>query len=312
VLVATVVVALGVPGVAGATKWAVVSAGGTVARGHGVKFAAHLGRGTYSVGFNADVTACAYVATVGDTGTTPVADPIGVAVARYAAHPRAIFVQTRNLSTAALEDTPFHVAVYCAATAKFAVVGSDGVLDRGAGVTGASRLGTGSYQVAFDRDVSSCAWTATIGTTAVGTVPSPGGITVVRDASDPHAVVVTTIDRHGALADSAFHMAVNCGPTRLIAVVRSDGTTARGVSVASSAKLSPVAGDGRYEVVFDRDVSACAFTGTIGRPGHGSAIAEPIELSTASRDGNPAGVYAAVHVAGGGTADRPFHLTVWC
>ena len=105
---------------------------------------------------------------------------------------------------------------------------------------------------------------------------------------------------------------VNCGPTRLIAVIRSDGTTARGANVVSSAKLSSTPGDGRYEVVFDRDVSGCATTGTVGRPGHGSAIAEPIELSTASSDGDLRAVSAAVHLAGGGTADRPFHLTVWC
>src|SRR5262245_44081008 len=62
--------------------------------------------------------------------------------------------------------------------------------------------------------------------------------------------------------------------TALWAVVNTDGTMARGSHVTSTQKLEPqfitagvgptAAGDGAYEVVFDRDVSDCAYVATLG------------------------------------------------
>jgi hypothetical protein len=102
----------------------------------------------------------------------------------------------------------------------------------------------------------------------------------------------------GALiAQGSAHFAVvNAGGQQ----VRARGTT----SVARTA-------DGRYQVIFDRDVRSCAYYATVGGPaaavppGNGS-------ISVSSLASNVNGVDITTENRIGVNANRPFHLLVLC
>jgi hypothetical protein len=96
----------------------------------------------------------------------------------------------------------------------WAVVTSSGNVVRHSGssaVIGA-KLGTGTYDVLFKTDVSSCAYTATIGDVGKAAAATPGFITVTGGtvSGTPNDVQVQTFDKTGAPADSAFHLYVSC------------------------------------------------------------------------------------------------------
>jgi hypothetical protein len=98
--------------------------------------------------------------------------------------------------------------------------------------------------------------------------------------------------------------------TALFAVVNFGGEFIRGSGVVSVSPLG--VGGGRYEVVFDTDVSACAYLATVGRfnainhlPLRGVAHTQPLS-------GNPDGVFVATRDETDALADRPFHLAVFC
>lgn len=89
-----------------------------------------------------------------------------------------------------------------------AVVGSDATIARGAGVTGGTHLGTGTYQIDFNRDVTGCTYDLAIGTTADGS--TQGEVNVASRAGDANGIFVTTYDLTGAVADRSFHAFVFC------------------------------------------------------------------------------------------------------
>jgi len=88
--------------------------------------------------------------------------------------------------------------------------------------------------------------------------------------------------------------------TRLWAVINASGTTSRGAGLTGSAKLSA----GQYEVVFDRDVTACSYQVTMALT-TGESIAQP-------RSGVPNGVFVGTFSSTGAASDRAFHLAVFC
>ncbi len=95
----------------------------------------------------------------------------------------------------------------------WAVVNSSGTVVRhsGSSAVSATKMGTGVYEVTFAKDVSGCAYVATIGD--VGHVaPSPGQITVSGDVDggNPNDVQVQTFDKTGTAADASFHVYVSC------------------------------------------------------------------------------------------------------
>ena len=91
----------------------------------------------------------------------------------------------------------------------WAVVNSNGTLDRGVGVTQTSRIDTGDYRVTFNRNVSGCAYAATLAGALQGEIS-----TFVRDidpnATTPQQVAVATRNSSGTLADIPFHLIVTC------------------------------------------------------------------------------------------------------
>ena len=98
----------------------------------------------------------------------------------------------------------------------WAVVKSDGTLARGKGALSATQFGVsnGTYGVRFDRDVTKCVYTATIGLSAVqdtvtGTSP-PGEITVAPLVNVPNGVFVSTHNSAGTSESRGFHLALNC------------------------------------------------------------------------------------------------------
>jgi hypothetical protein len=90
----------------------------------------------------------------------------------------------------------------------WAVVRSGGALERQSGATDVDRTGEGRYEVTFNRDVSDCAYVATIGNPTTGT-PSAGEIGVSQ-SNDTNAVLVRTRDSDGTFTDRAFHLALHC------------------------------------------------------------------------------------------------------
>src|SRR5262245_877022 len=165
-----------------AGKWAVVNSAGALVRGKGATASVSLGTGTYETTFSSAMTNCAYISTPGDPGAGAVAGPIVNTVATRAGNPNALFLQAWDQSVGAVSNQPLHVATYCGAKKLYAVVDSAGNLARGPRVVSSANLGTGSYEVIFNRKVKNCAFTATIGTTGAGSVPNPGDITVAGRA----------------------------------------------------------------------------------------------------------------------------------
>src|SRR4051812_36631624 len=97
--------------------YAVVNADGTLARGFPQNGAANwivsskFGPGTYQVQFKQDLTACSYMASIGNAGA---GDPAHgtIVVAARAGNAKAVFVETTNVD-GALADHPFHLQVAC-------------------------------------------------------------------------------------------------------------------------------------------------------------------------------------------------------
>ena len=90
---------------------AVVNASGSLARSQGTTSAGRLAAGRYEVIFNQAVTACTYVATLGDPATSdPPAGEIGVA--SRTGNANGVLVLTRG-SFGGVTDLPFHLVVVC-------------------------------------------------------------------------------------------------------------------------------------------------------------------------------------------------------
>jgi hypothetical protein len=85
----------------------------------------------------------------------------------------------------------------------FARVGSAGTLGANRGATAAAHTATGVYTVTFTRDVSACAYNASL-------IGAPTGESTI-DAPDAHTVRVSTFNSAGdTAADHDFHLTVTC------------------------------------------------------------------------------------------------------
>jgi hypothetical protein len=90
------------------------------------------------------------------------------------------------------------------------------------------------------------------------------------------------------------------------AAVTGAGVLARGRAVTSAARTS----EGRYQVIFDRDVRNCVYLATIADAG---AAAPPQgEIAASALASNVNGVAIRTERSDGTAADRPFHLIVPC
>jgi len=300
-------IGLALPATAQAAKnWVVVQGDGTLVRGNGVASVTHPNTGVYIVTFTADVHGCAYVGNPGDPATGAVSTASTMSVARRLGSRHALSIKVWNQQTGAPADFAFHVVAYCGATSKFAVVGKGGAIARGKHALSARRITRGEYSVHFDSNVSNCVFLATIGATKATPVVDPGTISVAR-GKKPHNVLVTTIGRSGSVANSPFHLALNCGTTPFRAVVKAGGTLARGRSTDAAARIR----DGEYQVAFTQNVTGCAFVATVGAAGSGISTL-PLTITTATRMGNPNAAFIWIKKTGGTNFDHAFHLVARC
>ncbi|MEK6328084.1 MAG: hypothetical protein AABM66_11265 [Actinomycetota bacterium] len=93
--------------------------------------------------------------------------------------------------------------------ARWAVVTNGGDLVRERGVVASESIGTAVYEVTFNRDVSECAWSATLARN-VDAAPVPGEIGVRPPTDNPNGVVVHTWNSAGAPSINRFHLVVTC------------------------------------------------------------------------------------------------------
>ena len=91
------------------------------------------------------------------------------------------------------------------------------------------------------------------------------------------------------------------------AVVNGGGQQVRARGTSSAARTA----EGRYQVIFNRDVRGCAYYATIGGP---TAAAPPDngQITVSSLASNVAGVDIRTTGANGNDANKPFHLLVLC
>jgi hypothetical protein len=92
------------------------------------------------------------------------------------------------------------------ATALWAVVESTGTMIRSSGATGATHITTGQYEVDFNRDVSACAYEATLGSV----LAAVGQVGVGPRFGNVNGVFVLTDNSDGSPADHGFNLAVFC------------------------------------------------------------------------------------------------------
>ena len=95
--------------------------------------------------------------------------------------------------------------------------------------------------------------------------------------------------------------------TPLWAVVNPDLTLARGAGVVSVSKQD----EGQSAVLFDRDVSQCAYTANVGFAGD-TGVPDDGAVTVVGLNGEPNGVYIATYDQAGASVDSGFHLVVTC
>ena len=96
------------------------------------------------------------------------------------------------------------------ATKLWAVIDFNGTVARASGIgTGTFREDTGIYDVFFNRDVSGCAYVASLGGPDAGTPPA-GTVAVTNLSDAPKGLFVITRNSAGNNASLPFHVAVFC------------------------------------------------------------------------------------------------------
>jgi hypothetical protein len=225
------------------------------------------------------------------------------------------FIRSRRIGltltiAAAVLAMPAAASPAAAATAPglFVVTDYNGNYVRGSGVTGVLRQAAGRYEVAFNRNMDGCSYTATIGDPGAALVYTPGLVFTASGFANAFDVHVETKTLTGAYADFPFHLHAVCETDRNWAVVDSPGVLIRhSSSVTSATRLST----GQYQVVLNKPVTGCAYVATLGHPSW-TGMPDLGVVSTASRDGNPNAVFVATRTVAGAFTDRPFHLQMQC
>lgn len=199
---------------AGKGLWAAFDTAGKVARGNGVVRSSHPDPGRWEVTFATDVSDCGYLASVGDPRTQTVPDPALVLTARGRdGNPASVHVETVPLDgdgrAGQPADVPFHLQVVCGErNVQYLVTGRRGAQQRGT-ATDLTSAGTGKWEVTFGRDVSKCAYLATVGDAGTQSV-SPPGLAVTSSGRDRNSVHVETRNLAGTATDLPYHLRAVC------------------------------------------------------------------------------------------------------
>jgi hypothetical protein len=97
----------------GASRFAVVNAGGQAVRGRDVSSAARTSEGRYQVIFNGDVRNCAYFATIGDESASAPPQNSQISVGSLGSNVNGVAIRTENGANGTELDRPFHLVVMC-------------------------------------------------------------------------------------------------------------------------------------------------------------------------------------------------------
>ena len=118
---------------------------------------------------------------------------------------------------------------------------------------------------------------------------------------------LTEAQRSEALAALVPATAAGMPPTAqtFYAVVKADGTLARGFEAVSATRL----GTGMYQVLYAHDITGSAFVGTLGLD-VGIGISPSGQIAVVGRFGAANGVFVQTFDAAGNAADRGFHLAI--
>jgi hypothetical protein len=123
-------------------------------------------------------------------------------------HEKWIIVAVVTLGVLALSTSEGNAQERVTTQSLWAVVKANGSLARSNGVASSANLNTGQYEVVFNRNVSDCVYSGTIGVPGDG-FPENRLITVV-DRGNPNAVFVTTRETDGTSVNQAFNVQVDC------------------------------------------------------------------------------------------------------
>jgi hypothetical protein len=193
-------------------QYAVVGYEADLVRSSGATLDA-LGGGRYNVTFAADVSRCAYLATVGDPTNAIALAPNNVSTGS-GPDARTVYVETKNPGGGLTDGIPFHLAVICpgAQSARALVVRSVGLPVRGTGLTSSYRASTGNFILATNIAIGACAVIGTRGSvnTAVPFNPATVEITPGPAPNTTGIQVRNLLFFGGGLLNEAFHAAAVC------------------------------------------------------------------------------------------------------
>jgi hypothetical protein len=193
-------------------QYAVVGYTENLVRSSGASLS-HLGVGRYDVTFAADVSRCAYLASVGDPSNAIALAPNNVSTGS-GPNAQTVYIETKNPGGGLADGIPFHLAVVCpgAQSAKVLVVRNSGVPIRGTSLTSAFKASTGNFVFATNTPISACAVIGTRGSvnTAVPFNPATVEITSGPAPNTTGIQVRTLLFFGGGLTNEAFHAAAVC------------------------------------------------------------------------------------------------------
>lgn len=112
--------------------------------------------------------------------------------------------------------------------------------------------------------------------------------------------------RGGTIASIHASGSAVCGPSVMWAVVKANGTLARGTRGASAKPITT----GTYQVDFGVDIRHCSYVGNVGDPGTASSALGFV--TTATRVKNAHAVFVQTWNTGFKAASQPFQLVVVC
>jgi len=193
-------------------RYAVIGYGANLVRATAGTTLSFLGSGRYNITFPTSVSACAYIATVGDPGNALVFNPSGVYTGS-GPDARTVYIETKNGGGGLQDAVPFHLAVVCPnGKTRFAVVKAAGTIERASKGTTSTRPATGQYTIKYHRNIRACATVATRGSVGTAVPFTPATVEIVPG---PRASAIGIQVRQllffgGAFIDQDFHAATVC------------------------------------------------------------------------------------------------------
>jgi hypothetical protein len=93
----------------------------------------------------------------------------------------------------------------------YGVVNADGTVSaQRFGISSATKLSTGTYQINMGAPITACAYVATLGLSGNSGTSAPGSVTVVGRVGTTNGIFLQTFNSTGGLADHGFHLVVTC------------------------------------------------------------------------------------------------------